>query len=431
MKQVLIFLAITLLLGLSDSLAQNHFYVNSQIGSDANAGSLKSPWKTLKNVSGHSFFPGDIIHFACGSSFYGCVEVNCSGAEGLPIVFTNYGKGNVPKFNNSNFDNHCGRSFQVEGSHIMIGNLFFYDTPTPTPEKPPVDLRVSQQHKNVPNMGAVFIGKNASNVVVENCEFSNALIGIRVRGSHSIVRHNYLHDAAKLTEQWGAIAIVIVGPFNEVAYNQIENYGFYGGNFGMDGAAIELDAEDHDYNANDTYIHHNVSINTKGGFCEITGNADNVTLAYNYSDDIDKFVGTVGVKNLKVINNTIIRMRNPDLKQMVFWQLDQFGKKRKSEYYLENNLIYINRNVRIYDTLDRSWGIKQQPRKNNLYFSPDTTITSVLGLDLNPSEVVCDPEFADFKSKIYKSRISSVALSRGIGAFTKSLPVWNAGIIKK
>lgn len=75
-----------------------------------------------------------------------------------------------------------------------------------------IEVLGSQQHKNVTQLAALFVDKDASHVLIRNNEFSNAAVGVRVRGSHSVVTHNYFHDAAKITEQWGAIAIAIVGP---------------------------------------------------------------------------------------------------------------------------------------------------------------------------------------------------------------------------
>lgn len=399
------------------------FYVDSRRGNDLTEGSMKHPWQTLQTVNNHHFDGGDTILFRRGSNFIGNFQLNDSGTEQKPIVLSAYGKGRAPSFSNPIFtQENMGRVIEIKGNYTVIEKLYFHDNPIP-----PSDLDLKLRHYNVTQMGAVFIHKGANNNVVKNCEFSHSPIGIRVRGEHNLITNNYLHDADSITSSWGSIGIVVVGAYNEIAYNKIHNYGYYGGKFGLDGAAVELDGEDKLYNAHDTYIHHNISVNTKGGFIEITGKTENVTIAFNVSDDIDKFTGAVGVKNLRIINNTIIRLKTPDFNQIVFWKLDQFAK-RNSEFFIENNLIYVNKNVQIYGTPARNWGIGNQPRKNNLYFSPDTTVIDLMGVAMESSDFVADPQFIDVRKEKYLLHKSSPALSRGAGAYNCLLPEWKAGI---
>ncbi len=418
---LVLFIIITMLC--TKSVIAKKYYIDQKKGSDQNSGNIKHPWQTLRSFSTHHFDAGDTILFRNGSQFTGNFQLKDSGTEKNPIVLSAYGKGKPPRFTNPVFtQENMGRVLEIKGSYIVIEKLFFHDNPVP-----PSGLNPKLRHSNVTQMGVIFIHKGANYNVVKNCELSNSPIGIRVRGEHNVITNNYLHDADSITFHWGSIAIVVVGAGNEIAFNKIHNYGYYGGNFGLDGAAIELDGEDKLYDAHDINIHHNVSSNTKGGFIEITGMTENVTIAFNVSDDIDKFVGAVGVKNLHIVNNTIIRMRNPDFNQIVFWQLDQFAK-RNSEFLIENNLIYINDHVRIYDTQLRNWGIKSQPRRNNLYFSPDTDVTTLMGVTMEASDFVCDPQFANLRKERFGLKKSSLALLKGVGAYIGTLPEWIAGI---
>lgn len=401
------------------------FYVTAN-GNDSNPGSLERPWKSLAAVSGRAFAPGDTVRFARGTSYSGCIAITASGTPEKPIVFTSFGEGPAPQFNNPRFADHCGRMIEITGSHIVVENLYLYDTPTPPPDKPPVEHRQSAQHKNVPEMGAVFIAKEAGHVVVQNCEFSNCPIGIRVRGQHSIIRRNWLHDATKITEQWGAIAVVVVGPHNEVAYNRIENYGYYGGNFGMDGAAIELDGEDRgNYDAHDTHIHHNVSRNIKGGFLEITGRTRDVTVEFNVSDDIDKLIGLVGIKNLRIVNNTVVRTRNPDLAPRTFWT---FNKQNDDEITIANNLFYLGRGQVVYRSANHPQGFQNTSRRNNLYYSPDGDIAAMVGEPLAADEIVADPQFVDAAAGAYTLKPGSPASKSEMGAHPPGASSWKAGI---
>jgi hypothetical protein len=408
------------------TLATAADYFVAPVGADSNPGSLERPWKSLATVSGRAFAPGDTIHFARGTSYSGCLEITASGTPEKPVVFTSFGEGPPPRFNNPRFADHCGRMIEITGSYIVVENLYLYDTPTPPPDKPPTEWRQSAQHRNVPDMGAVFIAKEAGHVVVQNCEFSNCLIGIRVRGQHSSIRHNWLHDAGKITEQWGAIAVVVVGPHNEVAYNSIENYGFYGGAFGLDGAAVELDGEDCGFfDAHDTHIHHNVSRNTKGGFLEITGRTRNVTVEYNVSEDVDKFVGVVGIKNLRIANNTVIRTRNPDLAPRTFWS---FNKQNDDEIAIANNIFYLGRGQMVYCSESHPQGFQKTSRHNNLYYSPDSDIKAMLGEPLAADETAGDPQFVNAAAGDYTLKPGSPASKAKVGAYSLETPIWKAGI---
>jgi hypothetical protein len=56
-------------------------------------------------------------------------------------------------------------------------------------------------------------------------------------------------------------------------------------------------------------IHHNISINNHG-FLELAGrNVDSIIVAYNLSDDRNQFIGGGSMKNILVLNNTVIRTR--------------------------------------------------------------------------------------------------------------------------
>lgn len=274
-------------------------------------------------------------------------------------------------------------------------------------------------------MGAVFIGNESAHVIVQNCEFSNCPVGIRVRGRHSIIRHNWLHDAGKITEQWGAIAVVVVGPHNEIAYNRIENYGYYGGSFGMDGAAVELDGEDRFFAAHHIAIHHNVSQNTKGGFLEITGRTRDVTVEYNVSDDVDKFVGVVGIKNLRIANNTIIRTRNPDVAPRTFWT---FNKQNDDEITIVNNIFYLGRGQMVYRSAKHPQGFLKANRGNNLYFSPDGDVADMLGEPLAADEIIGDPQFVNAAAGDYALTPDSPAAKSKMGAYLPGVSSWKAGI---
>lgn len=203
--------------GLSASALAVDYYVDSSHGRDSHPGTRDRPWKSIARVNAAPLQAGDKVLLARGTSYVGVLKIGASGSADAPILVSAYGKGSAPRLMNPRFGVEFGRTISVLGSHVIIDGLYLHDSPAPPPDKTPVPWPESEQHKLVTEMAAVFVDKAAHHVTVRNCEFSNALVGVRVRGSRSLVTRNYLHDAAKITEQWGAMAIVIVGPYNEVS----------------------------------------------------------------------------------------------------------------------------------------------------------------------------------------------------------------------
>ncbi|UCG49457.1 MAG: hypothetical protein JSU94_06670 [Phycisphaerales bacterium] len=73
------------------------FYVDSSEGSDSNAGtSPGQPWKSLAQVNGRAYAPGDRILFKAGCTWRGKLNPKGSGAAGRPIVIDMYASGAKP-----------------------------------------------------------------------------------------------------------------------------------------------------------------------------------------------------------------------------------------------------------------------------------------------------------------------------------------------
>ncbi len=400
-------------------------------GDDHDAGTQSRPWRSLERASSAPLAPGDRLLLARGGAFTGTLTVSASGSPTSPITVGAYGSGAAPRLMNPFFAESFGRIIAVSGSHIVVENLYLYDTPTPAPDPLPVRWQDSVQHKNVTQLAALLVDKGAHHVVVRNNEFSNALVGVRVRGSDSLVTHNYFHDAGKITEQWGAIAIAIVGPDNEVSFNRVDNYGFYGGAYANDGAVVELDGEDPDYRARHIHIHHNVSHNVKGGFLEIAGKSDDVLIEHNVSDDVDKFVGGSNVRNIVIRNNTVLRTRLTHIThdadfplRTVFWT---FNDKGDDEFHVSANLFVLDATQRIYKGPEHKLGIVPRTRSGNQYYSANGVIATMLGLPLGADEVVAAPVFRDAARGDYRVRGQRGA--GYAGAYAPDQPLWHAGLL--
>lgn len=409
-----------------------NYYVNSRFGNDDNSGTTKeTAWKSLKNLS-NKFLPGDNILFARGSSYTGGFVFTSSGTAGKPIVFSSYaveadvilktprkeltpifekyGAGPAPSFTNPDWNVLYGNIFRIEGSYVVIDGLYFHDNTNP----PGSD----HTNKNVQKLGAVYLAQGTHHNVVKNCEFFRTPVGIKVKGTDNLITRNYLHDATEMMAQsWGPIAIMIVSGRNEISFNRIENYGAYGGPYGSDGGVIELDGVDDDFNANDINIHHNTSINNHGFLEMAARNVQNITVAYNLSDDKNQFIGGGSMKNVRVFNNTVIRTREPNVDRFVFWT---FYPARNS-FVVRNNIFVIPNDMKVFGPFVKPAGdvrvatrstIGEHPHDHNLYYSPGNS--DPIGVPAGKGDIVADPLFADYENRNFRLKENSPARNKGV-----------------
>ena len=100
------------------------YYVSSSSGSDANAGTLAAPWRTLAKVSSSSslFKPGDSILLKRGDTWNEQFNIaNQAGVSGTPITYGAYGSGALPTV-----DAQQARTFGVymnNVSHIVVRDM--------------------------------------------------------------------------------------------------------------------------------------------------------------------------------------------------------------------------------------------------------------------------------------------------------------------
>jgi hypothetical protein len=108
-------LSFQIVLLFSNMLIANTYYVNSEVGSDANTGKSKSkPWKTLWKVNQQVFKPGDKILFAAGTSYEGKLVPKGSGKEGKFIQIDRYGKGANPAIHGNGYNEYTLLLYNVE-----------------------------------------------------------------------------------------------------------------------------------------------------------------------------------------------------------------------------------------------------------------------------------------------------------------------------
>lgn len=404
-----------------------NYFINSLIGNDANIGtSMEFPWKSLSNLEKNIFLPGDSILFAKGTSYKGGFIFICSGSEDNPITFSyystppdviiknsrrelsplliKYGAGRSPAFSNPDWEILNGNIFRIEGNYIVIDGLYFHDNANPPGS--------NKKNKNVQKLGAIYLSLGTHHNIVKNCEFESSPVAIKVKGVDNLITRNYFHDTYEpMAESWGPIAIMIISPYNEISYNRIVNYGSYGGPYGSDGGVVELDGVDDDFDAHHIHIHHNISVNNHG-FLEIAArNVDNVTVAYNLSDDRNQFIGGGSMK-VNVFNNTVIRTREPNVDRFVFWTFDLEGTYMD----LRNNIFYIAKDIQVFGPVKKQVGhvrvaIGDQKRSNNLYFSPQNP--DPIGVPAKEDDLIMNPLFLDIENHNFRLKENSPARKKG------------------
>ncbi|HEX6533589.1 MAG TPA: hypothetical protein VF041_03275 [Gemmatimonadaceae bacterium] len=383
------------------------YYVDSRVGDDRNAGTTPSTaWRSLAHLGRVRFAPGDSILFARGASWTGGVAIDGSGTAERPIVIGSYGSGDAPSFTNPDWGELNGNIFRIEGSHVVIQGLYFHDN-----TDPPTD---DNRHHDVQKMGAVYLGLRADSDVVRDCEFVHTPVAIKVKGRHDLITRNYMHDAPHAMQRtWGPIAIMVVSADNEISYNRITNYGYYGGAYGSDGGAIELDGVDDAFDGRNVRIHHNVSIGNHG-FLELAGKVtDSITVAYNLSDDVDKFIGGGAMKHTVVVHNTVIRTREPNVDRWIFWTF----YPESTSFVVDDDIFVVPRDIQVFPRTPRPaghrrTGIGDPEHSRNVYFSAGGSADPV-GVPLGEGDIIADPRFVDLAHGDYRLRPDSPAKGRG------------------
>jgi hypothetical protein len=282
-RYFLVFFILVNILAVSLVFAQNSYYIDSEYGDINNNGlSQDTPWKSHMRIESANLQPGDRVHFARGSAWIGGLQINASGSEEQPIVFTNYGEGELPKFSNPNWSDNTGNAFRFNGDYLIADGLYFHDVPPPPNGK----------FETVWLAGALRILLGADHCIVRNSYFDNVPKAIQSHGEYTLITQNTMIGEQVLlgSKYWGPIGIQLGIGNQEISYNTIKEFWVTEGHgWGGDGGAIEMD--DGRNHKDNVYIHHNRTLNNCG-FLEISWNYDiehrevwNLRVAFNVSSD--------------------------------------------------------------------------------------------------------------------------------------------------
>jgi hypothetical protein len=372
------------------------YYVDQTGGKDSNSGTKDYPWSSLNKVNTTIFRPGDIVRFKSGETWNGGLVLNHSGEQQKPITVTSYGTGLKPVFKNS--DVHAGRAIEIMGDWYVLDNVCAEDA----------------------HLAGIFITSGADNNVVRNCDITRAGIGVAIHGMHNLVTKNYIHDLFLVVntpgghDDYGAVGIWIFNSNNEVSYNKLINCKSWSYDWEFDGGAVEFYGYQ---NIQNCRIHHNFAQDCNGFMeisCDITSRIiSNNAVFYNISLNNQSFTSVhltdwcgCNVQELKVDNNNIIE--NNDYNEIKSAVLSFAGSPGPTDYYLRNNIIYVNDFFRIcydYEPLNFT-------HHNNLYYFKNDY--SVVGYNLTESEIIQDPLFMSLEHGDFSLHENSPAIDAGI-----------------
>ena len=276
-------------------------------------GALASPWKNIAQVNSgtRSLNGGDTVCFRRGKSYSGRLLIERSGSEGKPIVYTAFGEGSLPIFDNSISDIITLNN----RSHIVIDRIQFIDNGL-----------LDKLHQLPANVSNTILLYNSPHCTISNCDFS--LVGIGVAtftgSNYTNITGNYLHNLRMVrntpsynnnNDDYGAVPMVIGSSYNTITRNRFEECWGLSYDYGYDGGAIEFFGDE----MNNNFIAYNTAINCNG-FMEIgsssKGVAKNNTVAYNKIINC----GIIGVfqnggdfacniSNLQYYNNTVVETK--------------------------------------------------------------------------------------------------------------------------
>ena len=378
--------AMLLVLLINSAVQATNYYVDPSSTATTANGSLLSPWKTISQANAGTTLlnPGDSVFFKRGELYSGRLVIQRSGVAGKPIVYTNYGIGSLPEFNNAVSDiiNISNRQF------IVINGLKITDRSISATDHS-VQAKISY---------AINIS-NSPNCTISNCDISLVGVGIAVYAGSDFttITGNYLHNLRMVRntptsvnpdDDYGANPMVIGSSNNKILNNRFEECWASSYDYGFDGGAVEFFGSA----MNNNQVMYNTAINCNG-FLEVGsstgGIAENNLIAYNKIINCG-IIGvyqngstfTVSIKNLQYYNNVVIEtMKQYTKPSVLFWMA---GTGNPGLVVLKNNIFWLSSGVNVAGSKFNSG---QMIHTNNIYRmtsgTPAITLnnTELLGSD--------------------------------------------------
>jgi len=360
-----------------------NYYVDPSSASATSNGSFNYPWKTVAQVnSGTTLLnPGDTVFFKRGQTYSGRLTINRSGSANAPIVYTNYGSGELPEFNNAVSDiiNLYNKQYVVVDGFKII------------------DRSISETDHTVQAKISYAINvENSPYCTIKNCDISRVGVGISVTtGSNfTTITGNYMHNMRMVRntptsvnpdDDYGANPMVIGSSNNTINNNRFEECWALSYDYGYDGGAVEFFGT----TMNNNKVMYNTAINCNG-FLEVgsssNGIAENNIIAYNKIINCgilgvyqNGSTFTVSVKNLQYYNNTFIEtVKKYSTPTVLFWMA---GTGSAGMVVVKNNIFWLSSGVNVSSSKFNSG---QMIHTNNIY----RMTSGSLGMTIHASEIL-------------------------------------------
>jgi hypothetical protein len=357
------------------------FYVDpSSTASTAN-GSFSAPFKSISQVNATTLYAGDSVFFKSGKVFSGALNIRYSGTGTDPIVYTNYGTGLLPVFNNA-FSNIV--NFNTVKYVVLNGIKITDYTMSPTDRSIPANVKYAINMNNstyctISNMdiSLVGVGISVGNGSNYNNIIKNNISNLRmVRNTPTTINSN---------DDYGANPMVIQSSYNTIAYNFFKDCWALSYDYGYDGGAVEL----YGTNISNNRILYNTAIDCNG-FIEV-GSATNGTananiVAYNKiincgSAGTFQTSGTFAVKisGFQYYNNNCIETEKKYSKPSSLFY-SSLRTPPAGMLILRNNIFWLSSGVNAYPTYLNNSSVIHSDNVYRLAYG-------VVGITLNSTEL--------------------------------------------
>jgi hypothetical protein len=373
---------ILILLMLFNIAKGNIYYVNPSSTSVIADGTLANPWKTIDEVNNGTALlnPGDKVLFKRGESFSGKLNIFRSGTFANPIIYGNYGSGNLPEFNKTVININNNEFIVIDGIKITDKSIDRKD------------------HSIQANIRYAININNSPNCTIKNCDISLVGIGISVtKGSdYTTVTGNNIYNLRMVRntpaivnadDDFGANPMVIGSSNNTISYNRFEDCWALSYDYGYDGGAVEFFGD----TMNNNKILYNTAINCNG-FIEIGSNTkgianDNI-IGYNKIINCGNLgvyhIGatfTVAINNLQYYNNNVVETIQQFTQPTLLFWMDDIGTP--GMIVLKNNIFWLSSGIGFATS---KFDLGQIIHTNNIYRMSSGT----LGITLESSEIFSD-----------------------------------------
>ena len=363
------------------SIAATKYYVDPSSTAATVNGSITAPFKSISQLSSVSLAAGDSVFFKRGQVFSGALNISKSGTATSPIVYTNYGTGTLPVFNNAFTDIINLNSVK----YVVIDGINITDYTMSTTD-----------HSIQANVSYAININSSTNCTITNCSISLVGIGIAITAGSdytTIKNNSFLNlrmvrntpTSINANDDYGANGMVIGSSYNNILNNNFTDCWANSYDYGYDGGAVEIFGS----TMNNNNIMYNTA-NNCNGFIEVGSNSsgicDNSLVAYN------KVLNCAGTGTFQTAGTFAVKITNFQYFNNDFVEtVSQFAKPTYLFYsalktppagmlVLKNNIFWLSTGINIFPSYFNNGTVVHS---NNIYQLQSGTV----GLSANTTNL--------------------------------------------